>query len=236
MRDFSKVGPSVWKSRKFWKLPDDAARFAYLYFITCPHINSPGCYDLDPAYGAIDMKWSVEAFRKALQSIVEVRLVEFDEVENTIRVLNWLTFNEPTNPKHAMGMIAQLDQASSSLLKRRQLNDLTPFLREKGFLRDGALRKSVDSLSERLREDLREPIPTETETETQTKTESETKTKTEIKTETIRTENARDGDPDAAPYGASVSPRYQPPPMQVPASADRVASLMETPLMRRTAK
>ena len=237
MRDFSKVGPRVWKSRKFWKLPDDATRLAYLYCITSQHVNSAGCYDLSTMTGAGDLKWSEEDFRYRIEKVAEVGLIEWDRDESTIRITNWFTFNEPNNPKHAMGILAQLSFASSDRLRLNQINDLHPVLVEKGFLRDKPLQNALRTVLERLPKPYSDGNPTETETETQTEKETKNEIEIEKKTEKIRTENARDGDPDAAPDGASVSPpRAVKPPMQMPASAERVEALLDTPLMRRTAK
>ena len=49
-RDFFKVSPNLWSSRKFRGLPDDQCRLLYLYLLTCKHANSCGCFELPVAY------------------------------------------------------------------------------------------------------------------------------------------------------------------------------------------
>lgn len=172
MRDFSKVSPSVWRSKKFRKLADDTAKLVYLYLLTCPHGNSAGCFDLDPAYACTDLGVDEKAYRKAINSLCKVGLIEFDEDENTVFLINWATFNEPTNPKHAIGLLAKLDSASSARLKLMALEDAWRSIEGKGFDNSDALRKARDTLSKAYREalapDQTRPDLDQKETETET--------------------------------------------------------------------
>lgn len=154
MRDFSKVSPSLWKSKKFRALPDDAARLVYVYLLTCPHGNSAGCFDLDPAYACTDLRMPEKAYRKAIESLKSVGLVDFDSIENTIYLVNWATFNEPTNAKHAIGLLTQLNQASCVRLKVKALADFEEVIHTKGFDNLEALRKTIDSLTIDYREGI----------------------------------------------------------------------------------
>lgn len=187
MRDFSKVAPNVWKSRKFWALPDDAARYAYLYLLTSPHANSVGCFDLPALYACADLRWVSEAYTKALDSLIGVGLIEFDSLENTIRITNWMSFNEPTNPKHAHGMLTQLNQASSNALKLKQFNDFKAVVEARKYHEDKNLAKAMQIFFEALREAIA------TETETKTQTEKETKTRPDREKTETREERAPDG-------------------------------------------
>jgi len=204
MRDFSKVAPNVWKSRKFWLLPDDTARLAYLYLLTSPHANSVGCYDLNPVYACGDLRWTEAAYRKAIDSLSEVGLIEFDAAENTVRITNWIKFNAPMNPKHALGMLAALDQASSARLKLNQLNEIRDAI---SFIDSKVLAKGIDTLSKQYRNSIDTKTETDqTETdqnETETEMERETRPRPETETKTIRTVNARANGLAAAPDGAA---------------------------------
>ena len=96
MRDFCKVSPSVWKSRKFRALKADSdARLAYLYILTNPHTNSAGCYDLPAAYACADLEWEMERYAKAIDSLSIAGLVLFDGNESTVLVTNWIKFQFP---------------------------------------------------------------------------------------------------------------------------------------------
>lgn len=171
MRDFTKVSPSIWRSRKFRGLPNDKARLAYLYVLTCPHGNSAGCFDLHPMYAAADLHWEEMTFVEALQSLEKASLIEMDWAENTLLIVNWETFNEPTNPRHAQGILAQLLQASSDSLKAKAFHRFLKSFRARGFDRDKALRDAIQSLLK----DYPETIPTETETKREMETERETR-------------------------------------------------------------
>ncbi len=227
MREFNKVSPTLWRSRKFRSLPDDQAKMAYTYLLTCPHGNSSGCFDIHPMYACADLGWELEAYRKAIDSLLKAGLIEWDEAENTLLIVNWDEFNEPTNPKHAIGIIAQLQQASSAALKLKAFQAFVARFKAKSFDRDASLRKAMDIFLI----DYREPIATETETEMEMETERETETRPDLeKTETrenpraaLRTVAAegRDGLAPEAKGGA--------PPI---VGSDR---LLQTRLMRGTA-
>jgi len=198
MRDFTKVSPLVWKSQKFRALGDDTdARLAYLYILTSPHASSAGCYDLPEGYASADLGWQIERYREAIARLTSVGLIEFAEAENTVRITNWVTFNPPTNAKHAMGILSQLRQASSADLKVKTAQEFSRALNEKGFGRDQALSKAIAGFFEAYRK----PIPTETETETETETRPD-----QDQTET-RAEKRAAATDAAAPDGAASNPR-----------------------------
>ncbi len=168
MRDFSKVSPRVWRSKKFRSLPDVWAKQAYLYLLTSPHGNSAGCYDLDPLYAASDIGMTEIAFREAIESLSIAGLIEFDKAEQTVLIVNWEAFNEPTNPKHALGLLIQLNQASSSTLKNAAFHRFLAIFRAKGYDRDSNLKRAIETLLI----DYPEPIPTKTETKMETERET----------------------------------------------------------------
>jgi hypothetical protein len=147
MREFSKVSPTVWKSRKFSKLPNIEARHVYLYLLTCPHGNSAGCFDLVPGYACADLGMTEIEYRRAIDTLSKADLVRLDEDENTILIVNWEEFNAPTNYKHAIGLLTQLDRATSVALKQLALNTFLPIFAKKGFDKEKALMSLIDSLS-----------------------------------------------------------------------------------------
>lgn len=172
MRDFSKISPSVWKSKKFRALPDDSARLVYLYLLTCPHGNSAGCFDLDPTYACTDLRISDKAYTKAIEAMCAVSLISYDHTENSIYLSNWATFNAPTNAKHAMGLISQLDRASSVRLKALALEDFKAVIHAKGFDSMEPLRKAIDSLTIAYNKGIA-TRPDQTEIETKTERETQ---------------------------------------------------------------
>ena len=145
MRDFSKVSPSIWRSKKFRATKDPMCKMVYLYLLTCPHGNSAGCFDIDPLYASADLETTPEAFREAINRLCEVGLIEWDGDENTVWIVQWEEFNKPTNPKHAAGLLSQLEQASSEKLKSKCFHAFMPIFKASQFDRDAVLRKAIDS-------------------------------------------------------------------------------------------
>lgn len=173
MRQYSKVSPTVWRSKKFRKLDNDDAKLAYFYLITCPHSNSAGCYDLPLVYGGSDLGWELKRFEAAVDSLSSVGLVSFDSEENTILISSWAKFNPPTNAKHALGLINELESASSDKLKAVAAQDFREIIAQKSFSGDVKILRTIESklkAMESLSEAYQKAIATrldETETETE---------------------------------------------------------------------
>lgn len=132
MRDFCKVSPTVWRSQKFKKL-DKCDQLLYLYFLTCPHGNSIGCYYLPMAYVCIDLGMDDEALKKGIERVSETGLIEFDYAEQIILIHNWLTFNEPMNPKHGQKIISDISKIPSGHFKRLVAISFNSFSQAKGW-------------------------------------------------------------------------------------------------------
>ena len=101
MRDYGKISTTIWDSRKFGSVSDDA-RLLYLYLHTCKSVNSVGCFTLKQGYALADLGWSEERYRKGMDTLCKAYLIGFDEVENLVRIVDFLKFDPFTNPKHAM--------------------------------------------------------------------------------------------------------------------------------------
>lgn len=148
MRDFVKVSQTVWKSKKFRALPNDDGRYLYLYILTCPHSNSPGCFDLPMSYASGDLRWENDRIKAALDSLCEAALIRFDSEENTVLIENWFEFNSPANPKHAVGMLSQLKQASSDELRLACGKAVEAEIKRKKFDREAFVRGALAAFFE----------------------------------------------------------------------------------------
>lgn len=222
MRDFFKVSPTVWRSRKFKSLPDMAARQVYLYLLTCPHGNSAGCYDLPPMYACADLDMTEEVYRKSIESLLIAGLIHYDRAENTLWIVNFEHFNEPTNPKHALGLLIQLGQASSERLRAIAFHRFLEVFKAKNFDKDAALKKAIETLLI----DYPKPILTKTESKSEIETESRVdldETETREKSRAPLVVAALTGDACAA-QGAG-----EPELPEIP------HHLLRTPLMKRSA-
>jgi hypothetical protein len=165
MRDFTKVSNSIWNSAKFNSLNDDQTKLAYLYILTCPHSNSSGCFTLKQGYAAADLGWNFEAIGKAIESLSEAGLIQFDQSSETVRIVNWVSFNPPTNAKHALGILSHLKTAQSKELKLQSLQEFSDCIEVKGFNNDKGLVNAVNTLFKAYGEGIATKTETKTETE-----------------------------------------------------------------------
>lgn len=116
MRDWSKISPDVWSSKRFLSLASSDARLVHLYFLTCSHQNSIGCYRLPDEYAAADLGWTVERYREARDMVLEIGLAEYDDETEELLVLGWLKHNPPMNPKHEQGNTSKMERVRSERL------------------------------------------------------------------------------------------------------------------------
>lgn len=159
MRQFSKVYSTLWTSKKFASLTDQFDKLVYLYIVTGPHANSSGCYDLKAGYACADLECEPEAYRKAIDSLSISGLIETEKGTNTVLITNWMTFNEPTNPKHALGVFTQLEAATSETLKSKRAQELMAVLEAKKYYHDKACGEALHRLSEAYRNTLDQTRP-----------------------------------------------------------------------------
>lgn len=120
MRDFNKVSPRVWQSKKVRGL-GAKAKLVYLYLLTSPHCNSLGCYTLPIPYADADL--NIDA-REALAECQAAGLIEFDDQENVVLVKQFISFNPPTNIKHAMKMVADAKNIHVPDYRRQILEEI----------------------------------------------------------------------------------------------------------------
>lgn len=112
MRKFSMVSPKLWDSPRFHALGSDDARYLYVYLLTCKHQTTAGAFSLPIAYGAADLRWSVDRLAKALQQLVDGGMIVHDPETQEIFVLRWFRHNTVAKGKHRQGVeriICELD-------------------------------------------------------------------------------------------------------------------------------
>ena len=116
------VRRSIWRSKRFLSLPDDATRYLYLYFLTCPHQTSSGCFRLNEAYALADLAmtgsdWTPAKFMTAKAAIVGSGLILADEETDEILITRWWQDNGPNNESWFTGAEKQCDAIESAELK-----------------------------------------------------------------------------------------------------------------------
>jgi len=162
MRDYAKISPSIWGSRKFLSINDDSeARLLYFYIHTSPHGNSIGCYRLPKGYVMADLNWSPDQIDRAIEALCKALLIDWNETETIVQIADFLKQSPITNEKHAKGACKLALALPDCDIKARICAELngSEYVKEK--LPDIALPKPSDR-----------PIPTETETNTETDTDN----------------------------------------------------------------
>lgn len=124
-RDFTKVSPNIWRSRRFRSLDSDA-RLCHFYFLTSVHQNSSGCFRLPDTYAAEDLGWDVEKYVTARDQVVESGLVQRDASTAEVYVLGWFRFAPPMNDKHNIGVKKQIASIESDVLRELVEDEFVP--------------------------------------------------------------------------------------------------------------
>ncbi|TPJ85524.1 hypothetical protein FJ434_16500 [Mesorhizobium sp. B2-5-13] len=117
-RQFHKVGPDVWRSRRFLALTNDQ-RLLWFYFSTGPHQTSAGCCKVPPAYAVADLGWTMEQYQGCLSALVAGGLIDHDPDTDEIFVCRWFQTSPPTNGKHAAGTYNRILKLESAELQER---------------------------------------------------------------------------------------------------------------------
>ena len=122
MREFSKISPALWHSQRFNTLPSDDGRYLYLYFLTCEHQNSAGCYRISDGYACDDLQWPLERYLKARSQLITADLIAFDNVCRVVMICRWFKHNPPMNEKHLIGIERVLEKLPSLIIQKAALD------------------------------------------------------------------------------------------------------------------
>jgi hypothetical protein len=124
-RPFTKVVPTLWRSRRFRELPDNA-KLLFVYLLTNGHQNSAGCYALPDGYACDDLVWEVADLVAARDVLIEADLIDYDPESGEILIRRWFKHNPPMNQKHYQGTERLVSGISSDRLRDAAGADLTP--------------------------------------------------------------------------------------------------------------
>ncbi|AKI00552.1 hypothetical protein IMCC20628_01845 [Hoeflea sp. IMCC20628] len=143
-RTFSKVSPSVWQSARFRAL-SEGERLVYLYYITCSHVDSAGCFHLPDLYACADLDLSPEEYEPMREALIAAGLIDYDTATSFVRIARWFKHNPPMNPKHAQGTRIRIEAIPSERLRMDCLAEFEPV--EHGIIEkaeETAARKEMD--------------------------------------------------------------------------------------------
>lgn len=116
-REFSKVSPAVWRSKRFLALKTDRGRLLLLYFMTSQHQNSAGAYKLPEGYAVSDLGWATDAYRDARAELQAAGLIHYDPETEEVYVSGWFKVCPPMNDKHASGTMSRISEIESDALR-----------------------------------------------------------------------------------------------------------------------
>lgn len=117
-RDFSKISPAVWRSERFTAL-DTEAKLLHLYFMSCGHQNSAGCFRLPDGYACSDLGWEIDKYRETRDRLIAADLASFDPHTAEMYVHRWFKHNPPMNDKHAIGTRSIIERIESDAIREK---------------------------------------------------------------------------------------------------------------------
>ena len=129
-KPFTMVRRSLWRSKRFRGLPNDAARYLYQYFLTCQHQGPIGCMKLNDAYALSDLdmtgaNWTRDSYQAAKTAIIESGLALFDPDTEELLLTGWWKDNGPSNDDWFKGARRQCEAIESATLREAALTALT---------------------------------------------------------------------------------------------------------------
>jgi hypothetical protein len=124
MRDFTKISPMIWHSDNFRGLPDDNARYLYIYYYCNGHQSSAGCYRLPDGYAMEDLAWTGERYRDAREILRSHGMIVFDPETSEVLIEHWFRHNPPMNEKHRKGTETLAAQIQSAVLREKTQSSL----------------------------------------------------------------------------------------------------------------
>ena len=119
-----KISPALWQSKRFNTLPSDDGRYLYLYFLTCEHQSSAGCYRISDGYACDDLQWPEERYLKARSQLITADLIAFDDDCLVVMICRWFKHNPPMNEKHLIGIERILEKLPSTTIQNAALTAL----------------------------------------------------------------------------------------------------------------
>ena len=118
-RKFSMISPAIWRPGRFLALGDPNAQVLYLYFLTCEHQNSAGCFRLPDGYACADLGWQLPQYVEVRQKLVAGEMIAFDAETSTIYVERWFQHCAAMSDKHAVGIRKTISAIESDVIREK---------------------------------------------------------------------------------------------------------------------
>lgn len=97
MREYGQISTRWWQSQTISGLPNDSARYLFVYLIAGPHTNSLGCFRLPKAYVSEDLGYSIETVSELFGCLQTAGLIRYCDRTKWLLVPNFLLHQPPRN-------------------------------------------------------------------------------------------------------------------------------------------
>jgi hypothetical protein len=115
IRRYQVVSTSIWDDDKI-KAMDDDCKILFLYLLTCKHTNLPGLFVMPKLYISHDLKWPLPRVAKGLLNLCESKIIQYNDITETILMCNHLKHRPLDNPNKVTGAIQALEEVPKSHL------------------------------------------------------------------------------------------------------------------------
>lgn len=132
-RQFSMVSPAIWRSRRFLSLSTDKCRLLLLFYITCSHQNSAGCYRIPEGYACTDLGWGTEEYTASRSELINSGLISYDDATEEVFINGWFRVSPPTNKSHAQGTQKLIANIESDTIREKVEADFVEALSKTKF-------------------------------------------------------------------------------------------------------
>lgn len=112
-------------SQTFWsdsKVDDDFTpedKYGMLFFLTNPHSNLLGCYEIGMKQMANEMGYSKDTIEHLLKRMSEYhRVIEYDHETKELLVINWYKYNWTKSDKFLKALLSTLEKVKSQRFKK----------------------------------------------------------------------------------------------------------------------
>lgn len=120
---YSKIDAKFWGDEKVLNLSPEA-RYLFLYFLSTPHRNVLGCYQLPMSYALEDTQLSADSFSKAWDELIKSGMVSYDNETRMVLIKNFLRYNSLDGPKQVTGAITKLKDLPRTKLFKQLITSL----------------------------------------------------------------------------------------------------------------
>ncbi|WP_192178041.1 hypothetical protein [Mesorhizobium amorphae] len=117
-RDFSKISPAIWRSRRFLGLETDA-KLQFIYYATNEHVNSSGVYRLTDGYAVDDLGFQLDKYHQNRAILIRAGMIDFDYEHSFLMVEGWFKHNPPMNGSHSAGTLRLIEKVKSERLREK---------------------------------------------------------------------------------------------------------------------